>query len=145
MPRWYHFAVQPGGADVKKNGRIAAAVLIMLITVLALYGIGCGLLYRGVQRYTGTAEAAYGGEAVPALMALAQDPEARYEDRNGAIWALGQIGDPRALPVLRELQTGEVQTTPYDPSACIVQYSVEKAIRQIEGFTVTKWIYRWLD
>ena len=23
MPRWYHSAVQPGGADVKKNGRIA--------------------------------------------------------------------------------------------------------------------------
>jgi hypothetical protein len=125
--------------------RVLGTVLLIVATVLILYGAGCSLILKGVQRYTQEAKAAYGGAAVPALMALAVDENAPYDKRNGAVWALGQIGDERALPVLQELRTGEVQNTPYDSSAYIVQYSVEKAIRQINGFSVTRWMYRRLD
>lgn len=121
------------------------AVASMVLTVLILYGIGCRLIYKGVLNSSRGAQDAYGGEPVTALIALAGDEKAPLEKRNSAIWALGQIGDERSLPVLNDLRTGEVQAKPYDSTAYIVQYSVEKAIRQVNGLSVTRWMYRWLD
>ena len=120
-------------------------MIIMVLTILALYGYGCHLIFSGVQKITREAQASYGGEPVIALIALVEDESAPFEKRNTAIWALGQIGDKRALPVLQKLDTAEVQHPPYDSTAYIVQYSVEKALKHINGFTVTKWMYRWLD
>jgi HEAT repeat protein len=79
------------------------------------------------------------------LIALIESENASYREKNRAIWALGQIGDRRALPLLQRLDTDEIQEKPYNPDQYIVQYSVEKAIRQINGsFSLTRWMYRWL-
>lgn len=121
------------------------ALVIMAVTIVTLYGYGSHLLFSGVKKVAREAQANYTGELVPALIALAEDEEASFEKRNSAIWALGQIGDKRALPVLQKLDTAEIQHPPFDSTAYIVQYSVEKAIKQINGFTLTKWMYRWLD
>jgi len=129
--------------NAKSRSIIAATITVL--TVLVMYGVGCRMIFSGVQRYSRDAQASYGGAPVEALIALARDQQAVFEQRNNAIWALGQIGDPRALPVLKQLETGVIQHPPYDPESYIVQYSVKKAIRQINGFTVTRWMYCWLD
>ena len=125
--------------------KLRTALFIMVATVLVLYGYGCHLIFSGVQKITREAQANYTGEPVLALVALVEDESAPFENRNSAIWALGQIGDERALPVLEKLDIAEVQHPPYDSTAYIVQYSVEKALKQSNGFTVTRWMYRWLD
>ncbi|VGO21530.1 HEAT repeat domain-containing protein [Pontiella sulfatireligans] len=120
------------------------AMLIMALTVAVLYGFGCRLIFTQVQQVAREAQASYGGEPVPALIALVEDEQALFEKRNTAIWALGQICDKRALPALQRLETSEIQHPPYDSTSYIVQYSIKKARKQINGFTVTRWMYRWL-
>jgi len=125
--------------------KLKTAMVIMAVTILGLYGFGCRMIFNGVQQYARSAKVAYEGDAVSALIALAEDEHAPFEQRNGAVWALGQIGDPRALPALQALKSYEVQKPPYDSTAYIVQYSVEKALKQISGYSLTRWMYRWLD
>ncbi|MFP4083153.1 MAG: hypothetical protein ACLFVG_10440 [Candidatus Aminicenantes bacterium] len=75
----------------------------------------------------------FNGDCVEALMVLIESDAFSFREKNKAIYALGQMGDKRALPLLEKLNTGEVQKKPYDPSKYIVQYSVKKAIKQIKG------------
>lgn len=125
--------------------KLKTANFILMVTLLVLYGYGSHLIFSGVQKITREAQANYAGDPVISLVALVEDEQALFENRNSAIWALGQIGDKRALPVLEKLDTDEEQHPPYDSTSYIVQYSVEKALKQINGFTVTRWMYRWLD
>jgi len=54
-----------------------------------------------------TAVREYAGDRVSALMAYADSPSHSLRDRNRAVWALGHIGDPRALPFLEKEYTGK--------------------------------------
>ena len=121
--------------------RMRNLTLCLLLTIILSYGIGCRMIYSNVEKFAHEAQAAYGGDPIPALITMAGDESAGYEERNRAVWALGQIGDKRALTVLHSLHTHEIQHPPYDATSYIVQHSVEKAIRQINGFTVTRWMY----
>jgi len=59
--------------------------------------------------------------------------------RNHAIWALGQLGDKRALPSLEKLYTGE----PCDHSKYVCQYELKKAIKLCRGgLNITAWTWR---
>ena len=119
--------------------------MIVSVTVsLGLYAAGARMIFKSVKHFSEDAVSVYGGDHVGALIAMVEDEDALFEKRNSAIWALGQIGDERALPALIQLDTSERQEPPYDSTKYIVQYTVEKSIKQIKGFTATKWMYRWL-
>jgi len=66
-------------------------------------------------------------DCVEALIATLDDENQGYRTRNHAIWALGQFGDSRALPVLQKYYTG---TIPDKESLnnVISQYELKKAI-----------------
>jgi hypothetical protein len=122
------------------TGAIVICVVLAVLFAATMYQIFSSV--RGVCR---SATARYPGDNVEALIALIESDDASFREKNQAIWALGQIGDDRALPVLRKLDSEEPQPKPYNADAYIVQYSVEKAIRQIEGgFIMTRWMYYWL-
>lgn len=129
---------------MKRKIKLETALWITITTVLVLYGAGAWLVFSGVQRYAYEAKETYGGDHVGALIAMVEDEDASFEKRNSAIWALGQIGSDRALPTLHELDTDEVQKPPYDSTQYILQYSVEKSIKQINGFSANRWIFRFL-
>jgi hypothetical protein len=123
---------------------------LIVLVAAAIVGVGAFAfslrqIFVGVRGICEIATTLYGGDRVEALIALIESENASFKEKNRAIWALGQIGDRRALPLLHRLDTDEVQPKPYDPDRSIVQYSVEKAIRQIENsFILTRWMYRWL-
>jgi len=50
-------------------------------------------------------------------------------ERNRAVWALGELEDRAALPVLRHYHTG----ARCDHAAGLCQYELGKAIQKIEG------------
>ncbi|MDF7807541.1 HEAT repeat domain-containing protein [Pontiellaceae bacterium B12219] len=127
-----------------KKPKLELAIIITIITVFVLYGIGTRLIFKGVQQYATEAQSMYGGDAVGALIALVEDESASFESRNSAIWALGQLGSDRALPALGNLNYPTHQEPPYDATAYIVEYGVKKSIRQINGFSTTRWMYRFL-
>jgi len=82
-------------------------------------------------------------DTVESLIELIKSEKYTYSEKNKAIWALGQIGDKRALPILKQLDTDEIQNKPLNSKQYIVQYSVEKAIKQINSsFIATRWMYK---
>ncbi len=84
----------------------------------------------------------YSGDCVEALITQLDDQHQGYRTRNHAIWALGQFGDSRALPILEKYYTGVIpDREPLDET--ISQYELEKAIKLVEGGTnITSWLWR---
>ena len=63
------------------------------------------------------------------------------QEKNNAIWALGQIGDPKVLPVLQRPYTGKSCEKPCRRSKSICQREVRKAIQSCKGaFSATRWM-----
>lgn len=79
---------------------------------------------------------------VDGLIATLDDERQGFRTRNHAIWALGQIGDPQALPALRKYYTGNIpDREPLDGT--ISQYELKKAIALVSGEpNITAWIWR---
>lgn len=87
----------------------------------------------------------YPGDKVEALIMFVESKENgyhahRYSANNHAFWALGQLGDKRALPFLRNLLTGE----PCDHETNLCQGEIQEAIQQLErdGFNLPKFLWR---
>ncbi len=71
----------------------------------------------------------FGGDRVEAMIKLVDCTDCELRDRAEAVWALGVIGDRRALPVLRKYHTREECRHGAD----LCQYELGKAIKKIEG------------
>ena len=119
-------------------------MLIACGTMVVLYSAGLGIIFKAVDSIAEEAKAVYGGDHVEALIELVSDETAPFDKRNTAIWALGQIGDRRALPAIRALDTPEYQERPYETSSYIVQEYVDTSIEGIEEPSAKRWIYRFL-
>lgn len=116
--------------------------IILLLVFVVAFGFSLRQIYHSVNDICRIAQEQHPGDPIDALLALIESDSASFKNKNRAIWALGQIGSKRALPLLHELDTEKIQSKPYDSSAYIVQYTVEKAISQIEGnISLTRWMY----
>lgn len=94
---------------------------------------------RSVRTVSESAKAQYGGDCVGALISCFEDSRATLRERNRAVWALGQLGDRRALPVLRAHHTGQ----PCAHAHALCQRELGKAIELIDGgVNATAWIWR---
>lgn len=74
-------------------------------------------------------EARPGTDRVEALIAIVDDASYSLEERNGVVWGLGRLKDPRALPVLQKYYTGEL----CDHVRNLCQYELKKSILKIVG------------
>lgn len=81
-------------------------------------------------------------ECVEALILTLDDEKQGFRTRNHAIWALGQFGDNRALPVLQKYYTGNIPARePLDET--ISQYELKKAINLASGGNnLLAWLWR---
>ena len=82
-------------------------------------------------------------DCVEALIAQLEDENQAYRNRNHAIWALGQLGDRRALPVLQKYYTGNIPDKE-SLDKTISQYELKKAINLTSGginITAVFWRY----
>ena len=63
-----------------------------------------------------------------------------YKKNNRIVWALGQLGDKRALPFLNNLATGK----PCDHKTNLCQGEIQEAIRKLEAdkFNLPKFLWR---
>lgn len=119
------------------------ALLVSAAVVIA----GVGVAYVSVSLWIGsdvkkTAREAlrqHKGDRVEALIAYAQSSEHSLRERNRAVWALGQLGDRRALATLTNLRTGR----PCDHDSELCQRELAKAIELVEGdLNVTALVWR---
>jgi len=70
------------------------------------------------------------------------DNKQSFKNKNDAIWALGQIGNPDSLPILQKYYTGIIPAR--EPLyRTISQYELKKAINLVNGGTnISAFIWR---
>lgn len=114
---------------------IAAGLgIVFLSLVIISFWIGLG-----VKKECQKAQQEHRGNCVKTLSAFIEDKKNTFKEKNSAVWALGQLGDPKALPVLNKYYTGE--ECEHDKFLC--QYELEKAIKLTKGsFNITARFWR---
>ena len=112
---------------LKKHWRkiAIAGVSLPIVGYLAL----CLSIGLGVHQAVSRAQSVFPGDPVSALVSVVTSAEAELSERNRAIWALGQLGAPAALPVLQSLLTGEQ----CDHNSKLCQHELEKAVKGCSG------------
>jgi len=116
--------------NIKRNILYAAAVGVSVF--LLFFVVTCTWIGYEVKDCCQEAQMGYDGDCVEALIALLGDEERGFRERNSAVWALGQLGDSRALPILESYYTGDIpDREPLDGT--ISQYELKKAINLAGG------------
>lgn len=110
---------------------------------LLIFVISCSWIGFDVKQQCQTATHAYGGDCITALSTLLSDEHRGFRERNSAIWALGQLGDSRAYPILKNMYTGNIpDREPLDKM--ISQYELKKAVALTNGgLNVTAVFWRY--
>jgi hypothetical protein len=118
------------------NGRrlvrfVSRAAVMGLVLIAALWLGSIWFIGSGVHAASEAALLGQPGDRVLALMAYVESPNHTLRERNRAVWALGQLGDARALPLLETHFTG----TDCDHGRALCQHELRKAIRLCRGAT----------
>lgn len=118
---------------------LAGIGILIFIFLFIITAIQIG---SDVKKRCETAQVYYGGECVDALMNQIAD-ESKTAGKNDAIWALGQLGDRKALPFLKSYDNGQPLPDREPWNEGISQYELRKAIKLLEsGFNVTAFVWR---
>ena len=114
-------------------------ILSCLAFLLVAFVMICFSIRSGVKDISAEATQQCPGDRIEALISYVKNENHSLRQRNRAVWALGQIGDERALPVLEKSYTGG----PCDHDNCLCQRELEKAIKLCKGsFNATAWLPR---
>ena len=126
----------------RKWGGIFAVFFIVLFLVIAVPELMVAELMIGpaVKSFSQTAQAQFPGKRIEALMAMVDCESCSLRDRNNAVWALGQLDDARALPVLEKYHTGakSVYLSP-DTLRIALRHLRHQDINRFESF-----FWRWI-
>jgi hypothetical protein len=111
---------------------LAAAVGIVLLS------LGIEL---GVQKVCKAATQKRPGERIHALLVCVESNESSYHEKCRALWALGQLGDRRALPSLKKHVTGK--PCDHENDVCC-QGELQEAIQKLEAsqFNLPAFLWR---
>lgn len=104
--------------------RWVVGAVVLAAVVIGAFVSAAVLIQRGVGDATALAARDHAGDEVTALMAYVASERHSLRDRNRAVWALGRLADPRALPGLERYY----DAAPCDHSLRLCQHELEKAI-----------------
>ena len=132
---------------MKKIKKIKQSILftgaIGISIFILFFVITCTWIGFDVKTKCFDAKKEYGGSCTESLISLLEDENRGFRARNSAIWALGQLGNQNALPVLQSFYTGNIpDREPLDKT--ISQYELKKAINLTSGgknITAIFWRY----
>ncbi len=131
------------------KGKLFLAGAVGVSIFLLFFVVTCAWIGFGVKNQCQEAKREYGREfaggeisCVEALINILNDEKKSYRQKNSAIWALGQLGDSRALPFLESYYTGQIPPREsLDKS--ISQHELKKAINLTSGgFNMTAIFWR---
>lgn len=123
--------------------KLLYAIVVGISIFLLFFVIVCTWIGYEAKTQCQDAQREYGGDCVESLIKLLNDEHRGFRARNDAIWALGEMGDSRALPVLESYYTGNIPDR--EPlNEMISQYELRKAVNLTSGGpNITAWFWRW--
>ena len=131
-------SVRSGRFAAVKKALIYGALCFLAFCVVA-FVLMCWSIRSSVIEMSAEAVSQYPGDRIEALITYVDSNNHSLRQRNRAVWALGQIGDKRALPVLEKYYTGE----PCDHRNSLCQGELAKAIKLCRGsLNATAWLPR---
>ena len=105
-------------------------LLTIAVSALFLFYIGSSLVIGSqVQDVISAAQKNHPTDPNSALLAVVNSENLPLAERNQAVWALGQLGDPQAISSLQALYTGK--ECDHDNEVC--QHELEKALKLCQG------------
>lgn len=111
---------------MKRSTIISSGAVVLL--GLAVFCILAGEIAFEVKRISIKAEARYHDNRTDSLVMLVDCNLCPLTDRNRAVWALGRLQEPRAIPVLR----GHLTNRPCNHAHDLCQREIRKALELIE-------------
>lgn len=105
------------------------ALMTLVVALVAGYAYLSWMRSNTIREVTALAAGYDGGDQVEALVAYLASDVPSLEEKNRAIWVLGELRDERALETLTELQVSD--ECDHDLRVC--QREVRKAIRKVNG------------
>ncbi len=108
-------------------GALGLVIIAFLIFIITSLWIG-----SDVRRYCNNAKKIYRGNCVSALTEMVNDVGMPFRDRNHAIWALGQLGDPKPLTYFNKYNTGKIPEKESLDNE-LSQYELAKAMKLMQG------------
>ena len=114
-------------SDTRQRLRVLLSWLGLLVAAGLCFLLSC--IGWEVRRVSNDAMVQFGGDRVTALTRLVDAQAVPLNRKNDAVWALGQMGDGRALPVLEKWYTGG----PCNHDSTVCQYELKKAIAKCRG------------
>ena len=115
-------------APATLRNRILGVAACFLLFVIAGYAALFASIYAGVTGVARSAITKYPGDRVQALCTLVDCQICSLADRDHAVWALGQLRDARALPILMKYYTGRKCNHASD----LCQHELRKAVEAIQ-------------
>ena len=115
-------------------GTLSCLAFLLIASVMICFSIR-----SSVKEISAEAVQQYPGDRIEALITYVKSKNRSLRQRNRAVWALGQIGDERALPTLEKSYTGG----PCDHDSRLCQGELQKAIKACKGgLNATTWLPR---
>lgn len=127
--------MQTMGVMMKTKNLKNKALYIMAITAslfLLMFMVAATWIGFEVQSSCQNAQKQYGGDCVEALIQVMDNPDHSFREKNNAVWALGQVGDTRALATLEKYYTGDIPKRE-SLDKVLSQYELKKAINLLKG------------
>jgi hypothetical protein len=124
----------------KWANRIIVLLFVLLLTTFSVIELSIGW---GVRSSIRAAQKQFPGDRVKALIAMVECRSCEMNDRNRAVWALGQLDDARAAQVLEKYYTGK----PCNHLNNICQEKLRIALRHLrheDGNRYESFLWRWM-
>ena len=102
-------------------------------------------IYKQVEKISMSAMTNFNKNAIESLTDLINSENFSFEEKNTAIWALGQFADPKALPLLEKLNSETREQNRCDRKDDLCKMEIERAIKWCKKGNATKWMYRKLN
>ncbi len=123
---------------LKRQLLTGTAVVVLAVAVaIVVFSLSIEL---GLQRVCEVATQKHPGERMHALLACVESKESSCHEKCRALWALGQLGDIRALPSLREHVTGK--PCDHENDVCC-QGELREAIHKLEANSFNLPAFLW--
>jgi hypothetical protein len=120
---------------------LSAVFKTLILIFFVLFGFSFYQIYSSVKEKCLSATEEYEKGCVGSLIEVIKSDEHSFKEKNGAVWALGQIADKKALPFLKSLSETALYEEPCKLNESICGFEVQRAIKWCTKGNVTSWMY----